>query len=117
MQKHLLDSLEEKQPPLRLVGRVTVNRYMAGNYLKEETTFRVLKRKSQFSLSDFVCDPEYDIADLDLSNTEEGLYELKSRATSYDIETGCPDDYELYLVPYKEDNQDEISINDVFVCE
>lgn len=91
------------KPKLRCVGRLTHNRYMHGDRLVSQSTFTLLKRKSQLTLSDLVGDADIDINNLELSNHADGLYEIVMCNESRDYETGVIDDWELKLVPYVED--------------
>lgn len=98
------------KPKLRCVGRLSHNRYMHGDRLVSQSTFTLLKRKSQLSLSDMVGDADIDIDNLELFRHAEGLYEIVICNESRDWETGMVDDWELKLVPYVDDegiNQNE----------
>lgn len=85
---------------LELIVRVTKNRYLNKGVLVSSTKARVLKRKSTGDLSDLVCDPEYDLTELNLESYSEGLYRLTTTDHSFDIETGYLDGYRLILEPY-----------------
>lgn len=87
---------------LKLIVRVTKNRYMHNDRLVSSTTATLLKRKSVGGLSDLIQDAEYDLSDLDLDKYEEGVYQLTTENHSFDIETGYLDSYTLTLIPLKE---------------
>lgn len=89
--------------PLKIIGRVTHEYYVTTNGVAQKSKFTVLKSKSTGSLSDFLVDSYEDIKSLDLSNLEEGLYELRTIGLSTDYETGLCDDWELQLVEYKDE--------------
>lgn len=92
------------EPKPRCVGRLSHNRYMQDGKLVSQTTFTLLKRKSQLSLSDLVVDPDIDIDNLALSDHAEGMYEIVMCNESRDYESGILDDWELKLIPYKEES-------------
>ncbi len=94
----------EPKPKLRCIGRVSHNRYMQGNKLVSQSTFTVLKRKSELSLSDMIIDdPDVDIANLELENHAEGLYEIVVLEPSRGYYSCGDEDWELKLVPYVEE--------------
>jgi hypothetical protein len=83
---------------LKLIGRLKKNRYIHGNRLVEEVSFTILKRQSVGSLHDLIQDAEIDIASIDFSKYETGIYQLTAVNGSYDIESGYFDDYDLVLI-------------------
>lgn len=85
---------------LKIVVRITKNRYMHNDRLVSSTTATLLKRKSFGSLSDLIQDADYDLSQLNLDGYEEGVYELSTTNHSFDIETGYLDDYTLILIPH-----------------
>lgn len=77
---------------------------MSKGTLVSKTTFTLLKRKSDLTLGDMVCDHDNgDIELLELGSYGEGIYEIITTNPHYDWETGSLDDWELKLIPYKED--------------
>lgn len=82
----------------KLIGRLTRERYMHNGTLVEKTTFKVLKRRSKLALGDFIFDPELDIAAIDFSKYETGIYELTATNISHDCESGIIDDWDLTLL-------------------
>lgn len=95
--------VKETRPKLSCVGRLSHNRYIHGDRLVSQSTFTLLKRKSQLTLSDLVGDADIDIDNLELGNHAEGLYEIIMCNESRDYESGYIDDWGLKLVPYVED--------------
>lgn len=91
----------EESPRLRCVGRLKRNCYMYKGSLVSTQTFTVLKRKSQLQLEDLICDASYDIDQLNLNQYEEGVYEIAT--TNVSEFEGIVDEWDLKLVPYKED--------------
>lgn len=87
---------------LKLVVRLSTDRYMSGNRLVETRTLRLLKRKSTGSLYDLFFDPEYELSGMGLYQYSDGVYQVKTCNHSYDIESGVLDDFDLELIPYKE---------------
>lgn len=85
------------KPKLRCVGRIIHDHYEQNGQLVCKTTFKVLKRKSQLSLSDMCVDSDT-IAYLNLPSLPEGLYEIQT--------VGDWDDYEHIIVPYKENESE-----------
>lgn len=88
---------------LRCVGRLKRNCYMAKGKLVSNYTFTLLKRKSQLLLEDLIDDAAFDIDSLNFGNYEDGVYEIITIGGDLDWETGVVDDWELILVPYKEE--------------
>lgn len=84
---------------VKIIGRLSTERYMHGDELVCRHKFKVLKRKSQGSLRDLICDPYYDIAQIDFGKYEDGIYELDMVVQSIDVESGVLDDWELTLKP------------------
>lgn len=103
MDRSIEFTLEEykPKPKLRCVGRLTHSHYMHKDTLRSESKFTLLKRKSQLTLQDLICDDMYDVPELQLANYAEGLYEIIMIGSCYHTEYGEMDDYELKLVPYK----------------
>lgn len=88
---------------LKIVVRLTRERYLHNNEIVEKTKLRLLKRKSKGSLDDLIFDPDYNINKLDLCKYDEGIYELLPINISKDIESGIVDDWELTLKKINED--------------
>lgn len=88
---------------LKLVVRLTRERYLHNDEVVEKTKLRLLKRKSKGSLGDLIFDPDYDISQIDLGKYDEGVYELLPINISKDIESGIVDDWELTLKKMNED--------------
>lgn len=84
---------------IKLIGRLTTERYLSGNSIVEKKKFTILKRLSNGKLSDLVQDPQYDIGQINFSLYSDGLYELAMSNASIDIETGYADDWDLILIP------------------
>lgn len=91
------------KPKLRCVGRLTHNHYMHKGTLCSESKFTLLKRKSQLTLQDIICDDMYDVPELNLAKYEEGLYEIITVSSGHYVGYGEMDDYKLKLVPYEEE--------------
>jgi hypothetical protein len=91
----------DTQTKLRCIGRITKNYYLQDNKLVSKSTFTLLKRKSQLTLQDMIDDPEY--SGLNLDEYDEGIYEIITCNHSTDWETGVVDDWDLKLIPYKEE--------------
>lgn len=91
---------------LRCVGRLKRNCYMSKGKLVSNHTFTLLKRKSQLSLEDLIDDAAFDIDSLNFGNYEDGVYEIITIGGDPDWETGVIDDWELRLVPYKEEENE-----------
>ena len=87
---------------LKIVVRLSTNRYLHKDKVVESRELRLLKRKSRGGLSDLIYDYDLDIAELKLHEYEDGLYELSTRDHRYDIESCVLDSYELYLAKYEE---------------
>jgi hypothetical protein len=87
---------------LNLIVRVRHSNYISKNSMVSTTTATLLKRKSNGSLCDLICDPDLDIHQINLSSYEAGLYRIITRSHSYDIESGLCDDYDLALTPFTE---------------
>ena len=87
---------------LKLVVRLSTNRYLHKDKLVESRELRLLKRKSNGKLSDLIQDTEFDIAELSLHEYEDGIYEITARNLRYDIESCVLDSYELCLAKYEE---------------
>ena len=81
-----------------LIGRLTRERYLHNEQLVEKTVFRVLKRRSQLRLDDVITDPCADIADIDFSKYEPGIYQIEMIDVSTDMDTGLVDDWSLTLI-------------------
>ncbi len=92
-----------KESKHRCIGRLKRSCYMHKGKLVSTHTFTLLKRKSQLSLEDMIVDAGLDIDNLQLSNYEDGIYEIITVAGTPDWETGIVDEWELILVPYEEE--------------
>ena len=101
--QELLNNYTPK-PRLRCIGRITHNNYMSGNRLVSQSTFTLLKRKSDLHLTDMVTDDiRESIASLGLSSYDEGLYEIVCIEPSRGYYSCGDEDWELELIPYKEE--------------
>lgn len=94
----------KKQHVSRVIVRVITNTFFTNTGIKYEKVVRVLKRKSKGSLYDFIQEPN-EITNL--LDVEDGLYHVTAQNISYDYETGYPDDWDVVLVPYKEEPNNE----------
>jgi hypothetical protein len=87
---------------LKVIGRLSRERYLHKNKLVERTVFTLLKRKSSHDLSAMIDDAYFDIKQIDFSKYKNGIYQLKRINESRDIESGMIDDWELTLVEAEE---------------
>lgn len=87
---------------LRIVVRVRTQHFMNNIKITSAKTAIILKRKSIGSLSDLICDAKVDIPDLNLSEFEDGIYQMITTDHEYDRESGIMDGYRLTLIPYVE---------------
>lgn len=85
----------------KCIGRVTSSTYFTANGFETKKTFRILKRKSQLEVRDFIDDLEYGLP-INFNEVDDGIYELICTNYSKDWETGIIDDWDVKLVPYKE---------------
>lgn len=108
--KDCFTKLEDYKPKLRCVGRLTHSHYMYKGTLSSESKFTVLKRKSQLTLQDMICDDTMDVPELELANHAEGIYEIIMVGGGYYTEYGEMEDYELRLVPYVEEDYNGMSV-------
>lgn len=81
-----------------LIGRLTKESYIHNNELVSKCKFKLLKRRSNGSLEDLICDADYDIPKLNMHSMNEGLYELTATNISKDYETGIIDDWDIQLI-------------------
>lgn len=93
----------KRKPRLKCVGRLRHEKFIHKGKIVHTVSFTLLKRKSNLLLNDMICDVEIDIDCLQLHKYKEGLYEIIICNESRDYETGIVDDWELKLIPYKED--------------
>lgn len=85
---------------LKLIGRLTKENYMHNNELVSKCKFKLLKRMSNGSLQDLICDPDYEIPQLNMEKMAEGIYELTATNISTDYETGIVDDWDIKLIDF-----------------
>ena len=87
-----------KENKLILIGRLTKENYMHNNELVSKCKFKLLKKRSNGSLQDLICDADYEVPNLNMHSMDEGLYELTATNISKDYETGIIDDWNIKLI-------------------